>query len=176
MAGFASDSDWGSDFSYDLTTSDEELLLAAADQLSPVVPQSRPGPSTLARPSTTFAPSTLAQSSIPVSPVPDATLAIDETVAAVSDDDLTFDISELDGQGANHVGDSSHHDAAESQHSRTPTPPTTTDHGDLASFVSKTKPGSSPTLLSGPDVSYPDCKSFPAYACRTFWLTTDRSG
>lgn len=164
MAGFASDSDCSSDYGYDLTASDEELLLAIVDQLSPVAPprQSRPGPLTPARRSDTFAPSIPARRSVLVNTSPDAnadaTLAIDETIAAISDEDLTFDISELDEPPADHVGASSRPGSAERQSRRRLAPSVSADRSGLSSFVSKTKPRSIPTLLPGPDVRYPDCE------------------
>lgn len=148
MAGFTGESD--SEYEYDLTVSDEELLCATVDRLSsPVPPQSR-GPSQNALPSSPFS------SSLD----PDATLAIDETLAAITDDDLTFDISELDADPS-----PSHGRDAEYVHgprSRKLAPSVSGSDDELASFVSKTKPRSMPTLLPGPDVRYPDCRLFPA--------------
>jgi exonuclease V len=177
MAGSASDS--GSEYAYDLTASDEEVLWAIVDRLSTVSPrQSRPvpaSPPTLAPPTnfSTPARNTTILSSSPFSPNfdPDASLAIEETIAAITDDDLSFDISELNedddayghSQGAVPVRD-------EGSHSGTPrwqrgrlAPSVAETDRDLASFVSKTKPRSMPTLLPGPDVRYPDCELFAAH-------------
>ncbi|KAL2129325.1 hypothetical protein VTI74DRAFT_7934 [Chaetomium olivicolor] len=177
MAGFASDSD--SSYGYDFTASDEELLLAIADRLSPVLPQSRPTPATLTRPATPATPvrrnTTLKSDSVnsarnaaqstPFASQfdPDATLAIEETIAAIDDDDLTFDVSELDphgtpihGQGPAYAHEVIYNNQQPKNRNRRLSPSVSDDGDDLSSFVSKTKPRSLPTLLPGPDVRYPD--------------------
>lgn len=171
MAGFASDS--GSEYSYGWTASDEEFLFAAADHLSAVSPHSRSAANTLATPATPATPAPRRNTtrgtilSSPFSPEldPDATLAIEETLAAISDDDLSFDLSELQeddsprpaqGPAPNHYR-ASRSSTPEGQNRRL-APSVPSDDRCLASFVSKTKPRSMPTLLPGPDVRYPDCK------------------
>jgi exonuclease V len=177
MAGFASDS--GSEYAYDLTTSDEEVLWAIVDRLSTVSPrQSRPiqaNRQTPAPPTNFATPARNAAiiSSSPSSPDfdPDASLAIEETIAAITDDDLSFDISELNEHDAygHSQGAALGHDAVSRSSSastssapgwqnRKLAPSVARADRDLASFVSKTKPRSLPTLLPGPDVRYPDCK------------------
>lgn len=183
MAGFSSDS--GSEYSLDLTASDEEQLWAAVDRLAPVSPRSHPGPVAPATPvswtnSSTRTPARNPIASSPLSPNldPDATLAIEEIIAAITDDDLSFDISELQeeeedqdeddedgadnhGQGAAHIHDGSS-GSTDDRRKRRLAPSVSGRDGNLASFVSKTKPRSMATLLPGPDVSYPDREWFPA--------------
>lgn len=178
MAGFASDS--GSEYSYGWTASDEEFLFAAADRLSAVSPLSRSASTTAARPAIPATPATPAPRrnttrgailSSPFSPEldPDATLAIEETLAAISDDDLSFDLSELQdddsprpAQGAARGHYRVSRSSTPERQSRRLAPSVPSDDRRLASFVSKTKPRSMPTLLPGPDVRYPDCKLPPA--------------
>jgi exonuclease V len=166
MAAFASDSD--SEYVYNLTASDEERLWAIADRLSAVSPQSRPAP---APRTNVVTPATNNIAPNPYSPDldPDTSLVVEETIAAIADDDLNFDSSELlddddaygHGQGAAHVQHvASRSNTPESHHTRLA--PSVSGDGYLASFISKTKPRSMPTLLPGPDVSYPDCKLSPA--------------
>ncbi|KAK4153006.1 exonuclease V [Chaetomidium leptoderma] len=177
MAGFASDSD--SDYGYDLTVSDEEQLWAVVDRLSRVSPQSRPAPAIPATPARRTNTSALATNAIACSPFspdldPDATLTVEETLAAITDDDLSFDLSELqdddddddaygDGHGYGHgqAAAQMHDDlprsrSPERQNSRRLAPEVARGDRSLASFVTKTKPRSMPTLLPGPDISYPD--------------------
>lgn len=175
MAGraFGSDSEYG----YDLTGSDEELLLAIADRLSPASPQQRPAPATPATPAPRSKASTLARTAVASTPYsPDlnshAILAVDETLAAIGDDDLSFDISELD-DAAFDRGQRPEQSPAQEQvrhisrastverHSRRLAPSVSGSHDGLSSFVSKTKPRHIATLLPGPDVRYPDCTWFP---------------
>ncbi|KAK4240535.1 exonuclease V [Achaetomium macrosporum] len=170
MAGFASvvsGSDSETDYGYDLTASDEELLFAIADRLSAESPRSRPVPATPATPAPRSNSSALARNAI--SPTsfspgfdPDESQAIDDTIAAITDDDLTFDISELQdddvnssGQGATDAFELARGSTAENQ-SRRLIPSVSKDDDNLGSFVSKTKPRTMPTLLPGPDVIYPD--------------------
>ncbi|KAK4044099.1 exonuclease V [Parachaetomium inaequale] len=166
MAGFASDTD--SEYGYDLTASDEERLWAIADRLSAALsPQSRPAPATPAPRTKASTPARNTIASNPHSPEldPDTSLAIEETIAAITDDDLSFDSSELQddddayghghGQGAAHVQHGASRNSTPESHHRRLAPSVAGD-GYLASFISKTKPRSMPTLLPGPDVSYPD--------------------
>ncbi len=193
MAGFVSDS--GSEFNFDLTASDEELLWAAADRLSSPAPQSQLQPKSRQAPDAPATPATPAtpaprrnttQHAFPSSPFsprdPDAILVVEEALAAISDDDLSFDVSELleeEHQSPTRHGQHSQHGqhrqvAAHGQYSiarsRSPegqsrrlAPSVARTDGDLASFVSKSKPRSMPTLLPGPDVQYPDCTLFSAF-------------
>jgi exonuclease V len=173
MAGFWSDS--GSDYSLDLTASDEERLWAIVDRLPAVSPlQSRPAPATPAtpaRPTNISTPATNPIASSPFSPDldPDATLAIQEAIAAISDDDLSFDISELQeddasphGQGAAQLHDGPSRSSTPESQNRRPSPSVTGDNGHLASLLTGTNPRSMRALLPGPDVDYPDCKLFSA--------------
>lgn len=175
MAGFWSDS--GSEYSLDLTTSDEEQLWAIVDRLSPVSPQSRPAPAipaTSATPARRTNTSALARNPIPSSPFSpeldaDATLAIEETIAAIADDDLSFDISELqeddaspNGQAAAHLHDGAPRSSTPEEQNRRPPPPATRENGYLAPFLARTEPRTMRALLPGPDVDYPDCEWFPA--------------
>lgn len=200
MAGYSSDSDGG--YTCDLTASDEEKLWAEVDRLSPVAPKSRPAATTAAfsaAPTTptprrrNISPPALGNAllSSPFSPNldPDAALAVEETLAALTDDDLSFDISELQeeedqdespphGQGAppplhrdmlrtssrSNSGGSSRSSSSNSSNVNIFTgqnvrlaPVFARNARHLASFVAKSKPRSSPTLLPGPDVRYPDC-------------------
>jgi exonuclease V len=170
MAGLAFDS--GSEDGYDPTGSDEDLLLAIVDRFSPVPPQPQPTPATPTRPaprSKALIPARNAVSSSPFSPNldPDAIFAVDETIAAISDDDLSFDISELHDATPVH-GQRPEHEQVHNvsrgstvqRHSRRLAPSVTGSDNGLSSFVSKTKPRHMPTLLPGPDVRYPDCTSF----------------
>ncbi|KAJ4289428.1 hypothetical protein N0V88_006908 [Collariella sp. IMI 366227] len=191
MAGFASDSD--DSYGYDFTASDEELLCAAADRLSSVSPLFRPNRATLTTLATqttqttpatpaprsrtqnanTFSPTTSAIWNTPFASQfsPDATLAIEDTIAAIDDDDLTFDISELD-QDDSHDTPSRAQSAAYAltrlAHASQPTSNNVSrklaasvsdNHAGLFSFAANTKATPSAALLPGPDVSYPDCKS-----------------
>jgi len=171
MAGFASDS--GSDYGYNWTASDEEVLFAVADRLSTLSPPSRSATTTPATPAAPATPAPRRNAardvilSSPFSPEldPDATLAIEETLAAISDDDLSFDLSELQeddsprpAQGATH----GHYRVSRSstpERQNTRLAPSVAGHDrHLASFVSKTKPRSMPTLLADPDIRYPDVR------------------
>lgn len=178
MASFISDSD--SDYGYDLTVSDEEFLLAIADRLAPVSPQAKSRPPapvtpTHARNTNANANAVLFSSPVPFSPEldPDASLAIDETIAAISDDDLSSDFSEIEQNASPSHGQRRGHDdvarrgAVETTNIKrlTPTVPRYKEH--VSSFVSKSKPRSVPTLLPGPDVSYPDCTLLPASPSRS---------
>ncbi len=198
MAGFDSDSDGG--FEYLLTASDEEKVWAEVDRLSPVAPKSRPAATSTVF-STSRAPTTPtprrstappargnALLSSPFSPNldPDAVLAVEETLAALTDDDLSFDISELQddddaspphGQGASpplprdilrtssrsnssrstSSGSSNNGSIPARQPNTRLAPVIARNARHLASFVAKSKPRSTPTLLPGPDVRYPDC-------------------
>lgn len=179
MARFVSGSGSDTDYSYDLTVSDEELLLAITDRLSPVSPQSKPAPPTPSTPVRRFnsnapTPSTYAISSSPFMPLdPVATQAVDNTIAALSDDDLSFDISELqdDGSPSSGRGNLPSHGRPRGgftyNHIGKLAPAVTRHDGDLASFVSKTKPRSMPTLLPGPDVVYPD-RRYRTAACSSY--------
>ncbi|KAK4099699.1 hypothetical protein N658DRAFT_568001 [Parathielavia hyrcaniae] len=177
MAGFASDSVSGSgsgsgsdsEYSYNFTASDEETLWAIVDRLSASSPRNprnpnpvsagRRTPATPTRNTTTIA-------SSPFSPFdPDASLAIDETIAAITDEDLSFDISELneyDDDGRAQDPARVHHDVSRSStpewESTRLAPPFAAGTGrGHASFVSKPKPRPPlPALLPGPDVRYPD--------------------
>ena len=181
MAGFASDS--GSEYDFDLTVSDEELLCAAADRLAEVSPQPqarvnpRPAP---AIPATPAPRRTTTRHPLPSSPFspnldPDATFAVEEAIAAITDDDLSFDLSELQdddfdesprhGQHGQHglhrQGIISRGSAPEGRNRRL-APSVASAGAGLASFVSKTKPRAVLALLPDPDVSYPDCAPTPA--------------
>jgi exonuclease V len=174
MAGFWSDSDSGSgsgsDYSLDLTASDEERLWAIADRLSPVLPQSRPAPATPATPARPTPIPALARNPIASSPFspeldPDATLTIQEAIDAITDDDLSFDISELQeddasphGQGVAHLHDGASRSSTPEGQNRRPSPSVTGDNGQPASFLARTNPRSMWALRPGPDVDYPDCK------------------
>jgi exonuclease V len=175
MAGFWSDSDSGTDYSLDLTASDEELLWAIVDRLPPVSPQSQPAPATPAtpaRPTNTSTPARNPIASSPFSPDldPDATLAIQEAIDAITDDDLSFDISELqeddappDGQGAALLHDGPSRSSTPERQNRIPSPSVTGDNGHPPSFLTRTNPRSVRASLPGPDVDYPDCTLF--FAC-----------
>ncbi|KAL2190101.1 hypothetical protein L209DRAFT_679542 [Thermothelomyces heterothallicus CBS 203.75] len=167
MAGFVSDS--GSEYGYDLTASDEERLFAIADRLSGLSPQLRPAPAGPApqvnHASTTPARNAIASGQSAPELDPDTSFAIEETIAAITDDDLSFDISELQddvdagrGQGSVHVQGRrrrSRDSTPESSHWKL-APSVSDGHGHLASFISGTKPRSMPTLLPDPEVRYPD--------------------
>jgi exonuclease V len=175
MASFSSivsGSDSETDYGYDLTASDEELLFAIADRLSTESPPSRPTPATRAPRSN---PSVLGRNIIPPlssnASDPDEGQAIDETIAAITDDDLTFDISELQDddvnssdQGATDAFELARGSTTENQ-SRRLTPSVSREDDALGTFVSKTRPRTMPTLLPGPDVVYPDCKVFLPFRC-----------
>jgi exonuclease V len=163
-SGSASDSDYGED----LTLSEADLLMEAfAERFAPVSPLSRPAPTAPApRPSgSTPAPARNTQTPSPFSPIldPDASQAVEETVAALSNDDLAFDVSELQDatpsgrQGDPHKQELPRGGLAE-KHNRRLAPSVSEHDDDLGSFVSKTKARSMPTLLPGPDVIYPDCR------------------
>ena len=178
MAAFApaGESDSDSDYGYDLTASDEELLVAIVDRLSSVSPQSRPGPATAAPhsdaaaaisiPAYDGAASRFSASAPSNSPAREAhtSHAVQDAIAALAEHDLDFDSSELednaapsDRQPAAHgPGIARGSTAAARSHKLTPAAPRR--DGDLSSFVSQTRPRHVPTLLPGPDVSYPDCK------------------
>lgn len=184
MAGFTSDS--GSEYDLDLTTSDEELLWAIVDRLSagsalpPAIPATPATPARRPIASTPFSPDL----------DPDATLAVEEAIAAIADDDLSFDISELHdddddgdddgddddddfsdddfddddfnhGQTAARRHDDASRNSTPERQNRRLAPSVSGDDDHLASFVSKTNPRSMPRLLPGPDVHYPDCKLSP---------------
>ncbi|KAL2176888.1 exonuclease V [Thermothelomyces heterothallicus CBS 202.75] len=167
MAGFVSDS--GSEYGYDLTASDEERLFAIADRLSGLSPQLRPAPAGPApqvnHASTTPARNAIASGQSAPELDPNTSFAIEETIAAITDDDLSFDISELQddvdagrGQGSVHVQGRrrrSRDSTPESSHWKL-APSVSDGHGHLASFISGTKPRSMPTLLPDPEVRYPD--------------------
>jgi exonuclease V len=168
MAGFDMDSD--TDYGYDLTTSDEEELLAIVDRLSSSAPQPRSDPLTpSARASQKFNARNPAQSSVHLTtstnsvPDADASFAIEEAIAALSDDDLSVDTSDLDGRNPDHVDDITRSSATKGQDRRRLAPSVSPDRDELASFVHKTKPRSAPTLLSGPEIRYPDRK----FVCRS---------
>ncbi|KAH6632269.1 exonuclease V a 5' deoxyribonuclease-domain-containing protein [Chaetomium tenue] len=162
MADFTSDS--GSDYGYDLTTSDEEQVWAAIDELAPASPQNRPA----AANSSTHTRNQIASS--PFDPNsdpdfdPDASI-VEEVVAAITDDDLSFDVTELQednddtygqGQGTAYVQQSATRNGSPDSYDRRLAPSVAGDDTGLASFVATTKPRPMPTLLPGPDVSYPD--------------------
>ncbi len=176
MAGFVSDS--GSEYDFDLTVSDEELLCAAADRLAEVSPgqsqarvNRRPAPAIPATPTPRRTTTTHPFPSSPFSPDldPDAALAVEEAIAAISDDDLSFDLSELQddftesprldhgqhGQGISRGSTSE-------RRNRRLAPSVASSSTGLASFVSKTKARSVPALLPDSDVRYPDCAPSPA--------------
>ncbi|KAK4126526.1 hypothetical protein N657DRAFT_632578 [Parathielavia appendiculata] len=169
MAGFTSDS--GSEYSYGLTASDEETLWAIVDRLSAVSPHhSQPVPASRRTPATPTSSSNPARNtntiaSSPFTPVfdPDATLAIEETIAAITNEDLSFDVSELNedddyghGQGSALVHDGVSRSSMPDWKSRRFAPSVAGTDRDHTSFVPKTKPRSMPALLPGPDVRYPD--------------------
>ena len=172
MADFTSDS--GSDYGYDLTTSDEEQVWSVIDELAPASPQNRPAPAN----SSTHTRNQIASS--PFDPNnnpdfdPDASL-VEEAVAAITDDDLSFDVTELQednddaygqGQGAAYVQRSATRNGTPDSYDRRLAPSVPGDDTGLASFVATTKPRPMPTLLPGPDVSYPDRELFPAASLR----------
>ncbi|KAH6856141.1 exonuclease V a 5' deoxyribonuclease-domain-containing protein [Chaetomium sp. MPI-CAGE-AT-0009] len=171
MAGFASDS--GSEYGYDLTTSDEEQIWAVTDELAPASPQNRPAPAVPETPAPRINASTPPRKTVASSPFdddvnpdfdPDASL-VEEVVAAIADDDLSFDGTELQeddndaygqGQGAADGQHSASRNGTPESYASRLAPSVAGDDGGLASFVSTTKPRPMPTLLPGPDVSYPD--------------------
>ncbi|KAK3294373.1 exonuclease V [Chaetomium fimeti] len=172
MAGFASDS--GSEYGYDLTMSDEEQVWAVIDEIAPVSPQNRPvAPAAPDIPAPRTNTSTFARNTIAPTPFdPDINSDIEaeaslveEVVAAITEDDLSLDFTELQeddndaygrGQGTVYRQHSaSRNGTPESCHRRL-APSLVGDDGGLASFVSTTKPRPMPTLLPGPDVSCPD--------------------
>ncbi|KAL2256967.1 hypothetical protein VTK26DRAFT_835 [Humicola hyalothermophila] len=165
MAGFLSDSD--SQYGYDLTVSDEELLLSIVDNIAPVSPQTdKPisPPAVAATPTPARNGNAASFSSpVPFDPDldPDASIAIDETVAAISDDDLSSDFSDFERNDPHSHGQRPVHDVARSSatkitDSRRLAPFVPRHQKHISSFVTKTKPRSLPSLLPGPDVSYPD--------------------
>jgi exonuclease V len=182
MADFTSDSE--SDYGYDLTTSDEEQIWTVIDELAPaaspqncpapIVPESpAPGTNSSAPARNTVA-SNLFDSDINPDFDPDASL-VDEVVAAITDDDLSFDATELQednddaygqGQGTAYVQQSATRNSTPDSYDRRLAPSVAGDDDGLASFVATTKPRSMPTLLPGPDISYPDCELSPAASLR----------
>lgn len=181
MADFTSDSE--SDYGYDLTTSDEEQIWTVIDELAPASPQNRPAPAVPESPTPRTNSSAPARNTVASSPSdpdinpdfdPDASL-VEEVVAAITDDDLSFDVTELQednddaygqGQGAAYVQQSATCNSTPSSYDRRLAPSVAGDDVGLASFVATAKPRSMPTLLPGPDVSYPDCELSPAASLR----------
>ena len=176
MAGFASDS--GSEYDFDLTVSDEELLCVVADRLAEVSPgqsqarvNPRPAP---AIPATPTPRRTTKRHPVPSSPFspeldPDAALAVEEAIAAISDDDLSFDLSELQDDfeesprhGHGQHGQGSSRGGTSEGRNRKLAPSVASAGAGLASFVSKTTARSVPALLPDQDISYPDCAPSPA--------------
>jgi exonuclease V len=182
------DSDTGSEYSFGLGSSDEEDLWAQVDYLSAtsnsrniVVPVPRPAPSIPAhtpitpgrqteRPSaTTFTDSfgVFSDSSPSISATqvdPDASLAVQETLAGISDNDLSFDVSELQ-QGDTDVPQSPppyNHTTSPGGPAARPSarlsPSTSRNDGDAAALGAKAHPRSLPVLSADSDVRYPDCK------------------
>ena len=181
MTDFTSDS--GSDYGYDLTTSDEEQIWTVIDELAPASPQNPPAPAVPESPASRTNSSAPARNTTSLNPFdldinpdfdpdfgPDASL-VEEVVAAITDDDLSFDATELQednddaygqGQGAAYVQQSATRNSTPDSYDRRLAPSVAGDDGGLASFVATTKPRSIPTLLPGPDVSYPDRELSPA--------------
>ncbi|KAK0643815.1 exonuclease V [Cercophora newfieldiana] len=161
-------------YGYDLTVSDEEELIAVVDGLSPPAPNrtraqaqtsisARVPPTTpsKSRPSRTV--SSGRKSSI------ESTLhakkAIHQTLLDINEADLNFEITELDSETDSAAP--SHGSVSELglPKRRAPQPPAiqrwlapsvSSDNRSVASFVSQTKPRSTPSILAEPTVKYPD--------------------
>ncbi|KAL2267219.1 hypothetical protein VTJ83DRAFT_4496 [Remersonia thermophila] len=96
---------------------------------------------------------------------PDVSRIIEETLAAIEDDDLNFDIAELGADDSYAHGQSpfQHHHHVDvsrggppERHGRFSPPARHGDDSDAASLAASAKPRSLPVLLPGPDVRYPD--------------------
>ncbi|KAK3389627.1 exonuclease V [Podospora didyma] len=165
MANVDSDSDYG----YNFTASDEELLSAIVDSVSPPpkpkVQSSRhqrrsyqQGRKPAPAPTPTGAPV----------PPPAVSSAVNDALAYLSDDDLTFDIAELvpNVKPAHSHGPRTTENVVEApavrdcarEGKRKLSPAVPTQNHELASFITKTNPRSTPTMVTttNADVRYPD--------------------
>lgn len=171
------------EYAFDLTTSEEEELRAVVDHFSTVSPQFRPTHSKRAltppAKNTAVAPSPSSSDFDGYSDLdadPDATIAIEQTVAAITDDDLSFDLSELHDGADNNVGVDDDNDfysrgrvtahlpniasrdsASASGASRLAHSVTSDDDG-FPTFVSRTGSGPSRAIQPTAEVRYPDCE------------------
>ncbi|KAL2193622.1 exonuclease V [Corynascus similis CBS 632.67] len=190
MAGF--DSESGSEYGYDLTASDEERLFAIADRLSELSPRARPAPVALAPEANVSTPVRATFDSSQLSPEFDSEISfvIEETIAAITDDDLSFDISELqDDVGEEHGQCPAHvqnhrprNSTPDSHHSKFEPQVSSIGDDSLASLSSRTKPRSVLALLPDPEVCYPDLsralsefqEDTPVEVAKTKESTTDK--
>jgi len=179
MASFNSGSD-SDPYGYDLTISDEERLIAVVDTLSPPPRRARAQASGAARvsqgsPSKTRSSRTVSGSSSSSSSSSSgsssldshfkAAIAVHETLEQIGEGDLDFDINELESERAYSHGSGSGLDvpprrAQPPAIQRWLAPSVSSDNRSLASFVSRTKPRSTASVLSERSVRYPD-REFP---------------
>ncbi|KAK4144600.1 exonuclease V [Dichotomopilus funicola] len=179
MAAFTSESE--GEYAFNLTTSEEEELLAVVDHFSSVSPQLRPAHSkrALTPPAkkTAVAPSPFTSDFDEYSDLdddPNIAIAIEQTVAAITDDDLSFDLSELhdgadDGLGVDddndfysrgrvtaHLPNVASRDSGSASRGSRLAPSVTSDDDSFPTFVSRTGSQPSPAIPPTPDVRYPD--------------------
>ncbi|KAK0620548.1 exonuclease V [Immersiella caudata] len=170
MAGYYSGSDQTDPYGYDLTISDEEQLIAVVDTLSPPAPR-RTGAQARADISARVPPTTPSKSrpsrtvySDSVSPpdsIQKAAHAVHQTLQNIDEDDLNFDIAELESAAFSHgsgsrMGNAPRRAAQSPAIQRWLAPTVSSDNRSVASFVSQTRPRSTLSVLSTPSVHYPD--------------------
>ncbi|KAK3687403.1 exonuclease V [Podospora appendiculata] len=167
-------SDSNSDYGYDLSLEDEELLCGIIDSISPLSSVAAPTRSkfkTTSKTTTVASPDVIpaAPDAIPV-PVSRPIRAISTKAAVVAElalenlteDDLAFDISELEPETSycRYESDPEIVDKVPRRQSfsskRRLSPSVAEDDAGLASYVSRTKAKSTPTVVPDPEISYPD--------------------
>ncbi|KAK0715280.1 exonuclease V [Lasiosphaeris hirsuta] len=183
MASFVSDSDSDS-YGYDLTASDEEHLFTLIDSISS--PDARTPAPTLApthAPTSGSAPTrALAPTHSPhaangtertasLDSYLNAVIAVNETLESITEDDLSFDLSEIEPEATETTETTGSHSHGSGSGSGTGvavardyaplakrrySPSVPSDSASVASFVSQTKSSSTLRLLPSQDVRYPD--------------------
>ena len=172
MSSFGSDSDSDS-YGYDLTAEDEEELIALTDSISPPAPAPRRVPASTSSLAVNYARRSVPSFSASVLSLDselDAAIAADETVEDITDDDLNFDLAELDANAIySHASRAETGVAPARRRSFPPKrrpPPSSagSDNASLASFVSRSRPRFVPISLANSEIRYPDRE--PAHPLR----------
>ncbi|KAK3352610.1 exonuclease V [Lasiosphaeria hispida] len=170
MASFVSDSDSDS-YGYNLTASDEENLFALIDSISSPAPT----PASAPTPAPTSASTSIRAQAPTASPYAangagsatsldsylNAAIAVNEALENITEDDLSFDLSEIEPETTFSHGSGSETGVAIARDYAPPTkrrysPSVPSDNASVASFISQTKSRSAPRLLASQDIRYPD--------------------
>ncbi|KAM7214209.1 Exonuclease V domain containing protein [Rhypophila decipiens] len=156
MARQDSDSDSDSSYGYDFTAEDEELITVLVDRVARSPQPTQP------------APSLQNLASISASPVPTSVLAVDPALEDISEDDLDFDLAELEASFATNLPPAPNRapslfpsevirDDLPGSNKRRLSPSITRDLEDgHSAWAAKSKPHTEPAAAGPPDVNYPD--------------------